>query len=86
MVSFQLSVPYQNRGKKTSKFRILAMIVEYPGILYIMVFKLGGCSFYYAHVWCKIGLFRKKIGFDYSFDVTKCLQQIEIPILLQMCA
>ena len=28
----------------------------------------------------KIGIFRpKKIGFDHSFDVTKCFDQIEIP-------
>ena len=27
-----------------------------------------------------------KIGFDDSFDVTKCLHQIEIPDLLHMCA
>ena len=27
-----------------------------------------------------------KIGFDYSFDVTKCLQQLEIPDLFHMCA
>ena len=27
---------------------------------------------------------RKKIGFDDSFDVVKCLQQIEIPDLLHM--
>ena len=26
------------------------------------------------------------VGFDNSFDVTKCLQQIEIPDLLCMCA
>ena len=31
------------------------------------------------------GFFRKKIGFDYSFDVTKCLQQIEMPDLLHLC-
>ena len=24
------------------------------------------------------------IGFDYSFDVAKCLQQIEIPVLLHV--
>ena len=30
--------------------------------------------------------FLKKIGFDDSFDVTKCLQQIEIPDLLHVCA
>ena len=30
--------------------------------------------------------FRKKIGFDDSFDVTKCLQQIEMPDLLHVCA
>ena len=30
--------------------------------------------------------FRKKIGFDDSFDVTKCLQQIEMPNLLHVCA
>ena len=29
---------------------------------------------------------KKKIGFDDSVDITKCLQQIEIPDLLQMCA
>ena len=29
---------------------------------------------------------RKKIGFDDSFDVTKCLQQIEMPDLLHVCA
>ena len=35
----------------------------------------------------KKGIFReKKIGFDHSFDVTKCLHQIEIPDLLHMCA
>ena len=34
----------------------------------------------------KIGLCRKKFGFKDSFDVTKCLQQIEIPVLLHMCA
>ena len=28
----------------------------------------------------------KKIGFDDSFDVTKCLQQIEVPDLLHVCA
>ena len=28
----------------------------------------------------------KKIGFDDSFDVTKCLQKIEIPDLHHMCA
>ena len=28
----------------------------------------------------------KKIGFDHSFDVTKCLHQIEFPDLLHMCA
>ena len=30
--------------------------------------------------------FRKEIGFDDSFDVTECLQQIEMPDLLHMCA
>ena len=50
-----------------------------------MVFIWDGCSFHYAHVWWKIGLFQTKIGFDCSFDVTKCLQQIEIPVY-SMCA
>ena len=27
-----------------------------------------------------------KIGFDYTFNVTKCLQQIEMPNLFYMCA
>ena len=29
---------------------------------------------------------QKKIGFENSVDVTKCIQQIEIPDLLNMCA
>ena len=34
----------------------------------------------------KISILReKKVGFDHSFDVTKCLQQIEFPDLLYMC-
>ena len=32
------------------------------------------------------GFFRKQIGVDDSFDVAKCLQQIEIPDLLHVCA
>ena len=47
-----------------------------------MVFILDGCSFHVAHVWYinKV-FFRKKIGFDDSFDVTKskCL-------IYSMCA
>ena len=31
-------------------------------------------------------VFKKKPGFDDSFDVTKCLQQIEVPDLLHVCA
>ena len=47
-----------------------------------MVLILDGNSAHVAHIWSKVGLFwRKKIGFDESFDVTKCLQQIEIPDL-----
>ena len=34
----------------------------------------------------KNGIFRKNIEFNDSFDVTKCLQQIEIPDSLSMCA
>ena len=34
----------------------------------------------------KKGLFRKKPGFDDISDVTKCLQQIELPDFLHMCA
>ena len=33
-----------------------------------------------------LGHFRKQIGFDDSFDVTKCFQQIKIPDLFHMCA
>jgi len=52
-----------------------------------MVFILYGCSFHIAYVRCKQGFFSdKKIGFDDSFDVTKCLQQIEMPDLLHVCA
>ena len=34
----------------------------------------------------KVFFREKKIGFDDSFDVTKCLQQIEMPDLLHVCA
>ena len=37
-----------------------------------------------VHVSCKNKKKKKKIGFDDSFDVTKCLQQIEVPDLLHM--
>ena len=40
-----------------------------------MVLILYGSSEHVAHVWCKIGLF----CVDDSFDVTKCLQQVEMP-------
>ena len=30
--------------------------------------------------------FEEKLGFDDSLDVTKCLQHIEMPDLLHMCA
>ena len=39
-----------------------------------------------AHAWSKVGLSDKKIGFDDSFGVHKCLQRIEIPDLLHTCA
>ena len=52
-----------------------------------MVFILDGCSFHVAHIWCKQGVFfEKQNEFDDSFDVTKCLQQIEMPDLLYVCA
>ena len=42
-------------------------------------------STHFAHVWIQKGLFQeKKIGFADSVDVTKCIQQIEIPDLLHM--
>ena len=34
----------------------------------------------------KVSFSKKKIKFDDSFDVTKCLQQIEMPDLLHVCA
>ena len=46
-----------------------------------MVPILDGSSEHAAHVWCKIGLSEKKIVVNDSFDVTKCLQQIETPAL-----
>ena len=52
-----------------------------------MVFISDGCSFHVAYIWCKQGIFSKKIiEFDDSFDVTKCLQKIEMPYLLHVCA
>ena len=55
-------------------------------IVGIMVPILDGSSEHVANVWCKIGLFGKKIGFADSFDETKCFQQIELPHLIQKCA
>ena len=34
----------------------------------------------------KVFFREKKIGFDDSFDETKCLKQIEMPDLLHVCA
>ena len=49
-----------------------------------MVFRLDGCSFHVAQgKWVFSG---KNNRFDDSFDVTKCLQQIENPDLLHVCA
>ena len=41
---------------------------------------LDGNLEHVAHAW------RKIIGFDLYVEVTKCLQQIEIPNILHMCA
>ena len=38
------------------------------------------------YICSKIGIFRKKIGFNDSFDEIKCLQQIARVNLFQMCA
>jgi len=51
-----------------------------------MGFIKDGCSFLLRMYDEKKFFLRKKIGFDYPFDVTKCLQQIQLPILLHMCA
>ena len=52
-----------------------------------MLLLQDGSSEHVTNVWCKIGHFReKKIEFDDSFDVTKFLQQIEIPYLLHKSA
>ena len=45
-----------------------------------------GSSEYVAPIWSEIGLSRTKLYLKTSFDVTKCLQQIEIPDLHYMCA
>ena len=50
---------------------LLDQVVSFPRMVYI----LDGCSFHVAHVWCKQGLFSKKIEFNDSFDVTKCLEK-----------
>ena len=48
-----------------------------------MVFILDGCSFHVAQT---RSFFEKKIDINDSFDVTKCLEQIEKPDLLHVCA
>ena len=86
------SCPFSYSATRNSKMcktsRTLSTVMYEPhryisismGRCECMIFILDGCSFHVAHEWCKQGLFpRKKIGFDDSFDVTKCLQQIEMP-------
>ena len=51
-----------------------------------MVLILDDNSEHVAHVWSKQVFSEKKIGYDDSFDVTKCHQQIKIPDLLHICA
>ena len=46
-------------------------------IAFDIVLTEDGNSEHFAHVWFKISNLRKQ--FDDSFDVAKCLQQIEIP-------
>ena len=59
----------------------------FKGTVVTIVFILDVYSFHVAHVCCKQGLFpKKKLGFNDSFDVTKCLQQIEMPDLLHVYA
>ena len=50
-----------------------------------MVFILNGSSEHVAHLKSKIGLSEMNNGFDDSFEITKCLQQIDISDLLPMC-
>ena len=45
-----------------------------------MVLMYDGSSEHVEHI------YGKKRSFDDTFDVTKCLQQIEIPDLRHMCA
>ena len=49
-----------------------------------MVLILNGSSEHVAHARKKLGFSEKKIEFDDSYDVTKCIWQIEIPDLLHM--
>ena len=57
------------------------MNIEKSKVLFFLVL----CSLeHVAHIWSEIG-FEKKIEFDNSFYVTKCLKQIAIPYLLHMC-
>ena len=55
-------------------------------IVHNMVYIEDGSSEHVAHLSSKIGHFQgEKNLFDNSIDLTKCLQQIEIPDLLHMC-
>ena len=54
---------------------------QYPGYLYNMVAQKKLRTHYVKQVFSEKG-----IGFDDSFDVPKCLQQIEMPDLVHMCA
>ena len=47
---------------------------------------LDGKSEHVAHVRNKKGLSRKNVGFSDFYEVTRCLQQVEIPELLTLCA
>ena len=62
---------------------LLDQVVSFPRMVYI----LDGCSFHVAHVHdVNKVFFRTKIEFNDSFDVTKCLKQIESADLLHVCA
>ena len=82
-MSITLSVENQTRQGETIIKGITGckFVVNLPWF-----FILDGCSFLRCARMMKTRSFFEKNGLDDSFDVTKCLQQIEMSDLLHVCA
>ena len=90
-VSQRIVTKYTDRGLRTLTSRIKFILSIFYNFLLemvrcmVLIYKMVAQHILRTYD-VKKKSFPKKIGFNDSFDVNKCFQQIEIPGLLNMCA